>query len=135
MRDIKRRKFIRSASAFLGGLGFAPLAGRLGFASTNQRRDLGAFLSGMVPANAMMRRTAKVIGSQLDTPCSVDVLEREILSKLAANGSEKREIVRHMLVDQIKTDFDCGRTVTIDGWRLSRTEADLIFLASKYRSG
>jgi hypothetical protein len=25
--------------------------------------------------------------------------------------------------------------VSIDGWRLSRTEADLIFLASKHRSG
>lgn len=92
-------------------------------------------LAGIVPANAMTRRTAEAVGSQSDTPSRVDALEREILSKLAATGSEKPEIVRHMLVDRIKTDFDYGWTVSIDGWRLSRTEADLIFLASKHRSG
>lgn len=135
MRDIKRRKFIRLASAFLGGLGLAPLAGRTGFAFSYPQHDLGTLLAGIIPANAMTRRTAEAVGSQSDTPSRVDALEREILSKLAATGSEKPEIVRHMLVDRIKTDFDYGWTVSIDGWRLSRTEADLIFLASKHRSG
>lgn len=68
--------------------------------------------------------------------------DRELLARLIA-GARRRALrlaradtrrLRALLARQQRADFACGRTVCLDGWVLSRTEARLCALAALERA-
>ena len=53
---------------------------------------------------------------------SVDALARRILPGSLFSSHRSRTEIRRRLDEQIRDDFDRGRTVRLNGWMLSRTE-------------
>ena len=84
------------------------------------------FLAGLVPDNEFSRHLAQSVDSRRHA----GAVKRAVAEYLRSTGTPTAEGIRQMLTDRIRADFDQGRTVTTDGWRLSETEAGLIRLAS-----
>lgn len=53
---------------------------------------------------------------------SIDALARHILTGSPYSSHRSRTEIRRRLDEQIRDDFDRGRTVRLNGWMLSRTE-------------
>lgn len=133
LRDLNRRKFLTRASAAWVGAILSVLPWRAATANPPPVDPVVDVLTRFVPANRMTRRITAVMDARGETARAVAALERRIYGFLPPDCAVSPTDIRQQLSDWIKADFGHGRTVSVDGWRLARTEADLICLVSKYR--
>ena len=108
---------------------------RTAFGTIRPGNPVGILLARLVPENAMTRRVAGVMAARPEGRRQSETLRRSIAALLREGGVESDDAVRAFLIRRIRSDFDDGRTIRVDGWHLSATEAGLMFLASEYRPG
>lgn len=131
MAKYSRRDILRqfTCGGLLVSLPASVLAQPAGNLSPNLISRLGRFYSN--------RESARVIGRRyLDLAPGEAAPERlmALICRSGENGTRlaraNTEQLREILLDQQRTDFARGRTVTIDGWVLSETELRLCALAA-----
>ncbi|MGB0629374.1 MAG: hypothetical protein ACPGRZ_01650 [Alphaproteobacteria bacterium] len=121
--------------AFLGSIGLALPPGRVAIAAAFPKDPVATFLAELVPDNAMTRRVAETLHRRPGGDALADALRRDISRLIRADKAAVAGTAQSMLAGRIREDFAHDRTVTVDGWRLSGTEARLILLALKTGSG
>ena len=92
---------------------------------------LPVYLCDLVPDSPGIRRFSALYLTSQDSELFRQKTERA-LSPPELNNVED---LRSHLSARTATDFEHGRTVELDGWILSRTEADSLALATLYRTG
>jgi hypothetical protein len=84
------------------------------------------------------RNSAAMIGRQYLLQYTGDTDVERMFTEFLATAPEVSEAlqagsssdVRHAVFSQYRDDYACGRTVTIDGWLFSATEARICALAA-----
>ena len=134
MRNLKRRKFLNLAPVFLGGVALASPICRAALGAARPDDPVDALLTRLVPENAMTLRVAGVVAALSDARNDAEMLRHGIAAAFRKDDVKTDGTARAFLDWRIRSDFDEGRTMKVDGWHLSGTEAGLMFLASEYRS-
>lgn len=121
---IRRRTFIRSASGALGGWILARKLDWLGLEVAPSWP--GGPPTSHIGAAYLARRPAESDYQRLRCLLNLDIPRK------APNSPDWRWLVAHVgqvrMRRQIEDDFACGKTVQLDGWILSETEARLCAL-------
>ena len=125
-RIIDRRQFLAVGAGVAASVAALACEGG-GDASTLGRPDLVAALGPDV-VRRLGRRYRESVPSERDT--------HDLEAAIRASRPWTARIgVRHQpIADQVKDDFDAGRTVVVDGWLLSVTEARQCGLYSALQS-
>ena len=134
--SVSRRGFVAAtiAAAALPLLSSVPWLARASDTFSTPRARLSAQLAEILAA----RSSAAVVGLAYLDVCPAerhpDLLGDLIAADLDIGGlplqSVGAERIRALAGEQVQRDFALGRTVEIDGWVLSRTEARLCALAA-----
>ena len=90
-------------------------------------------VSGLLPDTGMTRRIARVAASLPGLCQNAEILGREIERAQQLHAGHKIDAVRTLISNRIQSDFERGRTITVDGWLLAATEVEIVYLASTYR--
>ncbi len=132
---ITRRQF---ASATLGFVGFSlflrPLGLRYGSTSSDSYRALGHRIAGLMAH----RESAHFVGSEYMRIVPRERSVKELVDLITSTLSDNRYALysstdaelRRLLAHRIRRDFEEDRTVAIDGWIMSATEARLCAVAA-----
>ena len=106
--------------ALAGGTLFA--ATPLAALSAAPRRDWAAVLSDLLPSNESARAVGR---AYLDT--APEDFDPQGLVEDLFEGQDRAEMqrLRGTVASAVRADFEAGRTVSLHGWILSRTESQL----------
>jgi hypothetical protein len=132
--NMTRRRLLQLLVDFLGAVGVAPLAEGAEKLSAHRAKNLVASkLTEILPhrdsAAAVGREYLKIAPLEADVSRLIDL----IVSPEKSIGAQSRtdaEALAESLRAKQRDDFEQGRTVLIQGWMLSQTEARLCALVS-----
>ncbi len=129
MTALPRREFLWQALAACGSMLAAPAVARGAAQPTASTRALPssrAFFAGRADAvRAIGAAYLRQLGSGTDRASILDAAPAAL--EAIARGRDERGAVRR-LTRAVRDDFTRGRTVQLEGWILSRTEAELCAL-------
>ena len=130
-RSLHRRAFLVGSGAVVAALATSGLAALLG---CDRRPTLAQALAGFYsdPASAARvgRAVLAAVPAEATAEALVSALAGDRRAELAALAASDPAALRTLLREQHRRDFEDGRTVAIDGWVLSRTEARLCAVAA-----
>ena len=92
---------------------------RAAFSAAHPEDPVDAFLTRLVPENAMTLRVAGAVAALPDVRKDADMLRLGIAATFRKDGVETDGTARAFLDWRIRSDFDEGRTIKVDGWHLS----------------
>ncbi len=122
--SMKRRDFVLT----VGGLGVASLSAYYLFYVRDVKYD-PALASPQSLSTIWDRNTIELIGKQYRSDVPAENRERSLVRLLTADASTGQGIADPLYETTIN-DFKTGKTVLVDGWILSQTEARQCALAS-----
>ena len=129
--SLRRREFLAGSGAVVAVLAAPALAALL---ACERRPTLAQALAGFYSEPASAARVGQAVLSAVPAEATIEAVvaalagdRRAELDALAASDPGG---LRRLLREQHRRDFEDGRTVDIDGWVLSRTEARLCAVAA-----
>jgi hypothetical protein len=130
-RSLDRRAFLAGSGAIVAALAAPALASLFG---CDRRPTLAQALVGFYsdPASAARigRAVLAAVPAEATAEAVVAALAGDRRAELEALAASDPGALRALLQKQHRSDFEDGRTVSIDGWVLSRTEARLCAVAA-----
>ncbi|MBI2255267.1 MAG: hypothetical protein HYU58_11655 [Proteobacteria bacterium] len=128
--DIARREILAGAAA-MAVVAFAGVSGGFLLRSGFDRAGIADLLALLPDKHAAARIGAAWLGRHNELASSWDTLPRLVAERLAKSGWRGGDIdaLRALVASLVRTDFETGAIEDVDGWRISRFQAELCGLA------
>lgn len=129
---ITRRRLMAAGVAVLGSMGLTtlrPWRALVRFAAPSEAARLMGLFAHPESARVLGMRYLETTGKDASASRRLERLSRRLSVQLSIQKLDDEEL-RARLLSSIRSDFESGRVVDLDGWVISSTEADLYAIAA-----